>query len=524
MTPEAAQALPEALRALGPDLPSVLLSFQGRLLATTAIYQVVICEKSRRIGMTWAVAADAVLTAGSARSAGGMDVLYIGYNLDMAREFIDTAAMWAKAFLPAAGEVQEFLFKDTDEKGAEKDIQAFRISFASGFEIVALTSKPRSLRGRQGYLIFDEAAFHDDLAGMMKAGLAFLMWGGRILVISTHDGEANPFNGLVLDSRSGRKPYKVLRVTFDDAIADGLYERVALMLQARGQTVKPKEDWIADIRAFYGDDAAEELDVVPAQGSGVALGRALIEARMEPDIPVLRWTVSDSFARQADHIRVAECQDWLEREVKPHLARLDPAADSFFGEDFGRVSDLTVIWPVQLMANLLRRPPFVVELANVPYKQQEQVLLWLVRRLPRFRAGALDATGNGGFLAEAAAQEFGFEHIAQVKLSQEWYRENMPPFVAAFEDAGLVLPKDRDLLNDHAALKKINGVVQMPAVRAQDSKDKTRKRHGDSAIAHALAWFATRMPAHEYAYTSAAGSDDGRGGFDDGARWRPGAW
>ena len=80
------QALPDAL-ADTADLPSVLLPYQARLLQTTAQHQLVVVEKSRRIGMTWGVGADAVLSAGSAKDAGGMDVLYIGYNLDMAREF-----------------------------------------------------------------------------------------------------------------------------------------------------------------------------------------------------------------------------------------------------------------------------------------------------------------------------------------------------------------------------------------------------------------------------------------------------
>ena len=89
-----------------------------------------------------------------------MDTLYIGYNLDMAREFIDCCAMWAKAFDDGADDagVAEFLFDD----GPTRRSQAFRIRFASGFEIVALASRPRSLRGRQGYVIIDEAAFHED--------------------------------------------------------------------------------------------------------------------------------------------------------------------------------------------------------------------------------------------------------------------------------------------------------------------------------------------------------------------------
>lgn len=489
MTPELAQTYPEELRRLGDRIPDVLLGYQKRLLETTAINQVTVYEKSRRIGITWAIAADSVLTSGAARSAGGMDTLYIGYNLDMAREFIDACAMWAKAFLPAATAVHEFLFKDQDEKGAERDIKAFRIVFASGFEIVALSSKPRSLRGRQGYLIFDEAAFHDDLSGMMKAGIAFLVWGGKVLVISTHNGDDNAFNELVSDSRAGRRPYTVLRTTFNDAIADGLYERVRLMTDGRGIRVKPKDEWIADIRAFYGDDAVEELDVIPAQGSGVFLSSALIEMRMRDDIPVVRYEMPASFAEKPDHVRESECRDWCEENLAPLLKALDPARQSFFGADFGRFVDLTVIWPLQLLQDLTRHTPFTVELRNIPFRQQEQVLFYIADRLPRFTGGALDAGGNGMYLAERAMQKYGSSRIAQVKLSVEWYRENMPKYKAAFEDGTITLPKDADVLADHRLLRLVKGVAVIPAARVKGEDKKLR--HGDSAVAGALAYFAT---------------------------------
>ncbi len=98
---ESRQALPDAV-AEAASLPSVLLPYQARLLATTATHQLVVCEKSRRIGMTWAVGADAALTAGASRGAGGSDVLYIGYNLDMAPDLsapvqTGTIRLWGRA-------------------------------------------------------------------------------------------------------------------------------------------------------------------------------------------------------------------------------------------------------------------------------------------------------------------------------------------------------------------------------------------------------------------------------------------
>ena len=271
----------------GKDLPSVLLSYQGKLLNTTAHHQFVICEKSRRIGMTWAVGSDAVLTAGAQKAAGGMDVLYIGFNLDMAQEFIDVCAMWAKSFMPAAAEVEEFLFKDQTEDGADKFINAFKIKFASGFDIVALTSKPRSLRGRQGYVIFDEAAFHDELDEMLKAAMALLMWGGKVLVISTHDGAENPFNQLIQEVRSGKRKGKIIRVTFDDAVASGLYERIALVT-GKPATAKAKAAWVKDIMDFYGEDAEEELHCIAKKGSGAYISAAAVEACMTDEHHVAR--------------------------------------------------------------------------------------------------------------------------------------------------------------------------------------------------------------------------------------------
>ncbi|MGB0747172.1 MAG: hypothetical protein ACPGO3_00355 [Magnetospiraceae bacterium] len=518
MTPEAAQAIPEFMVSGAVDIPDVLLPYQQQLLATTAVNRVTVCEKSRRIGVTWAIGADAVLTSAAARNAGGMDTMYIGYNLDMAREFIDTCAMWAKAFNKGASAVEEFIFKDRHRDG-DKDIQAFRVSFASGFEIVALTSNPRSLRGRQGYLIFDEAAFHDDLAGMLKAAMAFLIWGGKLLVISTHDGEENPFAELVDDIRSGRKPYALARTTFDDAVADGLYERVAMILKSRGATIEPKTKWVDGIYAFYGDDSDEELRVIPASGSGAFLTRALIEARMQDGIPVLRWSEKPEFTHKPDAVRTTAARDWWEENILPEITKIHPRLQVDFGMDFGRIIDLSVFWPLVREQNLVRRTPFVIEMRGIPFQQQEQIVTWTVEALPRFGAGAMDARGNGQYLAERMQQKFGEDRVEAVMLSEGWYREQMPAYKAAFEDGNIILPKDADILDDHRAFKKIRGVARIPDQRTTGA-DKG-KRHGDSGIAGALADYASRKDVHPIGFTScgeslaAAGAFGGRSGGVD---------
>jgi len=493
---QSTHSLPDQLK--GKPLKDVLLGYQKRLLASTAVHQVVIVEKSRRIGATWGIGAEAVLTASTTKNDGGMDVFYLGYNMEMTREFIDTCAMWSRNFLPAAIEVEEFLFKDQAENEDDsKDILAFRIKFASGFEIVALTSRPRSLRGRQGWVIIDEAAFHDELEELLKAALALLMWGGRVMIISTHDGVENPFNQLVEEVKAGKKPYAHLKITFDDALKDGLYARIC-MVTGKEWSPEGEAQWRDEIRAFYGEAGNEELDCIPTKSGGVWLSRALLENCASKEPAVVRFACRDGFVDLPKDIRQAEVADWCEQVLKPLLDKLDPNLQSFFGEDFARKTDKTIIWAMQITAGLVRQTPFVVELSNVPFDQQWQILKYIVDRLPRFGGGKLDATGNGAFLAEKARQEYGASLIDEVSLSVKWYEENTAPFKNAFEDQTIQIPANDDIQTDLRGFRRIDGVPRMPKNYRQKGTDGL-ERHGDSGVAALLAYAATRSEIRQYA-------------------------
>jgi phage FluMu gp28-like protein len=487
-------------RAAG-GVPAVLISYQQQLLATTARHAVTVVEKSRRTGVTWAAGADAVLTAASNKAAGGMDVLYIGYNLDMAREFIDVCAMWGRSFESAveASGAQEFMFDD----GADRSIAAFRIRFASGFEIVALASRPRSLRGRQGYVIIDEAAFHDDLDGVLQAAMALLIWGGKVLIISTHFGAENPFNRLVTSIRGGDKPYALMRIDFDDALKGGLYERISLV---KGQewSVEAEAKWRAEIVAFYGEAADEELFCVPSESGGAFLPAPLIEARARPGIPILRLRKDSAFTHWPEHLRRADIDDWLKGHVDPVLRELDAALPHYAGGDYGRVSDLSVWWILARQRTTRLTTAFVVELRNLPFDAQKQIQSHILKRLPRFVAFNGDATGLGAALAEAAAQEFGQGVAEETKLSVEWYRENTQPLKSAFESDMIDIPADADIHSDLKLIEVKNGVAHVPKLKSGVKKD----RHGDAAVALLLAHYASRRKAAHYGYESEATLDE----------------
>lgn len=488
--------------------PMALLPYQQRWCADRA--QVKVMEKSRRIGLSWGEAADTALLCAS---ASGMNAFYIGYMKDMAKEFIADCASFAKAYSLAAGDISETeeVWFEGEEK---KSIFVYTLRFQSGWRIEALSSAPRNLRGKQGRVILDEFAFHQNQKELLKAALALLIWGGEVHVITTHNGAENEFNQLVLDIRAGKKPYSLHRVTFRDAIADGLYERVCLRT-GKTPTVADRDAWVQGIYDQYGAAAEEELDCVPTNSGGAWLSRALIEARMH-DAPVLRWKPPASdFSLWPEHLRMAEMREWLEEHVRPVLATLDPELKSGFGMDFGRSGDLSVLLPFQVAKNLRRRFAFALELSNCPFDQQREALFYIGERLPRLFAGKLDARGNGQYLAEKAVQKWGQGRIEAVMLSQAWYRDNTAPFKAALEDGTAELVRDADHLDDLRAFQVIKGIPLLPDTRTKGQDG--QQRHGDAGVAYLLAYAASRSEAiattegFESAPRRGSGNDDDTG-------------
>jgi len=446
------------------------------------------CEKSRRIGLSYGDACESAMLASLKKSEGGMNTYYISYNKDMTETYVRDVGEWAKKLNLAASEFEEVVLEDED------DILAYRVRFASGQFVLALSSKPKNLRSKQGRVVIDEAAFCDELEELLKAAIALTMWGGTVEVISTHNGDSNPFNTYILDIRAGKLPYSLHRITLDDALGEGLYQRIC---KVRGLAWSPEAEaaWREGLVQSYGAGADEELFCVPSQGSGFFLPRNTIEACMSPEVPVFRWTPpAPDFVDWPDDTRHREMRDYLEAQLGPVLARLPKDARSFIGEDFGRDVDLSVDWPLLQMDNLNLVTPFVLELRDCPFRQQEQAFFFLADRLPRFSGAALDARGNGQFLAEVARQRYGQGLVEQVKASDSWYLENMPKMKAGLEDRTLLLPRDALILDDLRAFKLIKGIPKIPDVR---TGQKGAQRHGDAGIALALAVFAAKTITYE---------------------------
>jgi phage FluMu gp28-like protein len=139
-----------------------------------------------------------------------------------------------------------------------------------------------------------------------------------------------------------------------------------------------------------------------------------------------------------------------------------------------------------------------LELSCIPHAQQRYIFDWLSKQLKRLECVAIDATGNGEALAEHAADKLGSSDsggpVHQIKISNAWYNENLPVFKAALEDGEYSIPADNNTIDDLRALQVIDGIPKLPKVTGQTG------RHGDAAIAHALAHFASRQDCNHYAW------------------------
>jgi phage FluMu gp28-like protein len=158
--------LPPSVREIpashDPLADGVLMEHQAEAIALCQVEDLLVFEKGRRTGITYALGLDSAIIAASSTEAGGDNVYYVGDTKDKGLEFIGYCGHFARVMASAMAEgfmgVEVFLFEDKQPDGDTKFITSYRIRFASGKQIVALSSNPANIRGLQGIVIIDEAA------------------------------------------------------------------------------------------------------------------------------------------------------------------------------------------------------------------------------------------------------------------------------------------------------------------------------------------------------------------------------
>lgn len=219
---------------------------------------VFVVEKSRQIGFSWSMSLLAVLNAVTDKR----DTIINSYNLLASKEFIKDCAKWAKIFNFI---YEEFVYEEVINN---RNINIFELKFTNFRSITAVSGDVTNLRGKPGCLIIiDEAAYRKTpIAEILAASNATLIHGGRVIIGSTHAGVDNDFNKFIEDCKEGKYPYPVLKTTFKQAIAQGLYKRIAIK-KGDEWTSENEAEFVNSIYSMYGIRASEELDVIPGDFS-----------------------------------------------------------------------------------------------------------------------------------------------------------------------------------------------------------------------------------------------------------------
>lgn len=466
--------------------PKVLLPYQARWWALGRREDVRwrVAEKARQVGLTWTEGGRQASIAARALSAGGRRCLYVSTSLLLAREYISTVATWARGMHGAALAQGLTILRD----GAD-DVLAHEVRFASGFTVTGVSSNPAAFRGRRGEVFVDEGAHHHRLDEILRAAFAVTQWGGRVTVISTHNGVNSPFVRLINQVRSGAVSGVHMRVPLERALQDGLYRRICKLSGLR---------WSAEQQAkFYADcmaspGAAQEFRCEAAEAGAVFYRRQLLEACARPGrVAHLErpadWTITRS---QAD--RTADTLAWCERVLGPVVAALGVRVH-YLGHDYGRRVHLAAVWLLEQEQDLTLTTPLVVELRRVPTAEQEMILDFLLVRCPRVGGLAVDVSEGGGHtLAENMSGRWGWRAgnhgpglIVGVTLTPAWYDRAHQQMRARLEERDLSIVRDEDVVEDFGSWRETDGAVRLGEETV--SRRDGGARHGDTSVAALLA-------------------------------------
>ncbi len=443
----------------------ILLPYQERWRRDESDFK--LWPKSRRIGATYAESNDATMSRLAGRR--GVDYWFTSADESAAYEFGEYCRFWVRV----SDAVADHYTEDIEDPKTGRSAPSYVTRFPSGCRITALTSNPRRFRSKGGDVGLDEFDYHDQPEKMWDAAASTATWGDRIRVLSTHNGEGTLFHRFraMAERRAagvpkkGDIPFSLHVVTIADAVGEGLVEKIN---EVRG-TSFTREQFLARCRSLCRneDQWNQEYMAIPSTDSTAWLPYELIEA----------------------------CEDDAAGDpLRAGVGR------RYVGMDVGETEDLTVIWTLERVGDVLWTREVLV-LRGEPLRVKEDALLARLRH-PAVARACVDATGVGAQIAQAAERTGRGEGVKFTLATKD---EMASPLRGLFEDRRIRIPGDTDLREDLHAIRMTRTAAGHPRFDAQRSE----AGHADRFWALALACHAaaTRGATPYVSVLSGAGSN-----------------
>lgn len=391
------------------DTSTYLFPYQKDWLNDHSRYK--IWEKSRRIGATYVQSLEDVKDC---LEQPNLPVWFSSADESAAKEYINYCANWALMFNAVASAVATEVI---DEK---QGINAYSISFKNGSRIHAMSSNPKGFRSKGGKVVLDEFAWHKDQQSLWTAARPVITWGHQLRILSTHNGKQSLFYRFLQDIDRGILTWSKHRITVQDAVKQGLADRIA------GKELSDKErlEWLEQLRKECHTEEAwlQEYCCEPLDESSAFLTLEMIMACERPEQNIILPT----------------------SELRNNI---------YIGFDVARRKDLSVIYIAELIGETLTTRN-IVTLKNMSFSRQKELLFNLLRhRL--VRRCCIDASGLGMNLAEDAQAMYGHYKVEAVTFTSAVKEELATDLRIRFEDRSILIPANEDLRNDLHSIKRV---------------------------------------------------------------------
>jgi len=307
--------------------------------------------------------------------------------------------------------------------------QVLETRFPNGSRIIAVPSKPETVRGFTGDVIMDEAAFFDRGFEVYQAVFPTITRRPdyKLVAISTPRSKRDLFYFLWETARDDPLWFR-MKLTIYDAVRKGL-------------PLDPEE-----LRRGLRDEDAWRTEY-------------LCEF-MEEDEVLLPYELIQSCESEG---------------IERNLSELE--GDVYIGVDVGRRKDLTVISVLEELGDVLYLRRIEV-LKNKPFNEQLSVLDHYTSYARRV---AIDETGIGMQMAEELKRKHGSK-VIPVYFTARTKEELAERLKAKFQDRLIRIPPDRDLREDLHSVRR--SVTALGNVRYEgSSKDSHADRFWSLALA-----------------------------------------
>ena len=312
----------------------------------------------------------------------------------------------------------------------DTELTVLETRFPNGTTIVGLPANPDGVRGYSGDVIMEESAFFKDGYGVYQAVFPSITRKKdyKFIVISTPKTKHDIFGHLWQMSQDNPRWYRQ-KLTIYDAVKKGL----DIDIEELKEGVPTEDIWKQEYLCEF----------------------------LEEDEYLLPYELIHSCTQE---------------NIEANITKSD--GEFYLGIDIGRRKDLTVLSFIEKVGSKLILRKLEV-LKNIPFSKQLQ---FIENFMPFVKRVAIDETGIGMQIAEELKNKYGSK-VIPVYFTNKSKDELATKLKSKFEDRIIIIPPDRDLIQDLHSVKK--SVTTAGNIKYE--AERTDKGHADRFWSLALA-------------------------------------